>query len=386
MATALRTRILSHPALASLREFFALPPWEGARLTPKRLANLYLARWEHRRGRTRLRSHPVKLTVEATNVCNLECPGCYTGVGDIGRTRGHMSLELWRRLLGELGDYLFEVEFYNWGEPLLGRHVFTMIEEATARGISTTVSTNFSLPFDEARAERLVRSGLTVLGVSIDGARQESYERYRVGGDLAKVLSNCRLVADAKRRLGARTPRMVWEFHVFAHNEADVPQARALATDLGMELAIDKGWVIGPEWNPSGDWQFFNQPKPVRCPFLWGFAVVNNDGGVAPCCGTFFRDDDHGQFDPASPERFHDLWNNARFRTARGLFQAREGDAEARRLACFECPNTINWERWKRHRATGGREESFVPGFTNNDVVNYFWRRRPAPPAGRAAG
>ena len=31
-----------------------------------------------------------------------------------------------------------------------------MIAAATARGIATTVSTNFSLPFDAARAEPLV--------------------------------------------------------------------------------------------------------------------------------------------------------------------------------------------------------------------------------------
>jgi MoaA/NifB/PqqE/SkfB family radical SAM enzyme len=377
-------RLSAHPLVRSTREFFELPPWEGARLTPRRLLNLYRVRWEHRTGRTRLRSHPVKLTVEATNVCNLECPGCYTGIGDIGRARGHLSLPLWRQLLAELGDYLFEVEFYNWGEPLLGRHIYTMVEEAHARGISTTVSTNFSLPFDAERAERLVRTGLTVLGVSIDGARQETYERYRVGGDLAKVLRNCALVADAKRRLGSPTPRLVWEYHVFEHNADDVPRARELARELGMELAVSKGWTIGEEWDRGGEWDFFDRPHAVRCPFLWGFAVVNNDGGVAPCCGTFFGDDDMGRVDERA--RFHDVWNSERFRTARGLFRAREGDAAARRLACFECPNTRNWERWKAHRAGGGTEATYRPDFTMNDVVNYFWSRRPERSSGRAAG
>lgn len=77
-----------------------------------------------------------------------------------------MSLELYRRLLDELGDYLFEVEAFNWGEPLLSPHIGTMIAETTARGIATRVNTNFSVPFDAARAERLVAAGLKVLTVS----------------------------------------------------------------------------------------------------------------------------------------------------------------------------------------------------------------------------
>jgi hypothetical protein len=92
-----------------------------------------------------------------------------------------MTLDL--KLLVELGDYFLEVELHNWGEPLLSKFIYTMIEEAHAIGIWTNVSTNFSIPFEPADAERLVASGLSVLGVSIEGARQETHEQHRVKGD-----------------------------------------------------------------------------------------------------------------------------------------------------------------------------------------------------------
>src|SRR5205085_12641069 len=98
-------------------------------------------------------------------------------------------------------------------------------------------------------AARLVPSRLTVRRVSIDGAHRETYEQYRVKGDLSLVLHNCRLVRDAKRRLNSKWPRMIWEFHVFPHNTEDIDTARELAAELDMELAVDKGWVIGPEWD-----------------------------------------------------------------------------------------------------------------------------------------
>jgi MoaA/NifB/PqqE/SkfB family radical SAM enzyme len=382
-----RRIIASFPAWRFVREIFEPPPWPHARLTWRRRLNLYLARLEHQLGRIRLRSRPVKLTVEATNVCNLRCPACFTGAGEQGRVRSSMSLELYRKLLTELGDTLCELEFYNWGEPLLCKSIDTMIEEASRCGISTTVSTNFSIPFDEHKAERLVSSGLTVLGVSIDGARQETYEQYRVRGDLATVLRNCRLVLEAKRRLGSSTPRMVWEMHVFPHNVGDIELARAMAHELEMEIAVDKGWVIGKDWDPENKWPYAADPIVARCPFLWGFAVVNNDGGVAPCCGSFYREDDMGSIAVKPGElgssSFREVWNGPRFRQARAFYRSRNGGPEARRHICYDCPNTLIWESWRKHRAAGGTRESFQIGFSANDVFHYFWNRRPERPSGK---
>ena len=390
MVRRLLRRITTHPRYAELRQNLQLPEYAGTRFTARRVLNLYLARWESARGRTRLWSRPTKLTVEATNICNLECPACFTGAGDLGRPRSHLSLDLYRQVLAELGPYLLEVEFYNWGEPLLAKHIFPMIEEASAAGAHTTVSTNFSFPFDAGRAERLVSSGLSVLGVSIDGARQETYEQYRRRGKLEKVLENCRTVRDAKRRLGSATPRLVWEFHVFSHNTEDIEEARALARELEMDIAVDKGWVVGSEWDTEGKFRYYADPTPHRCPFLWTQAVINNDGGVAPCCGTFFHEDDMGAL-PAErgapgARSFREIWNNPKFRASRRFFRSRTGSPDEQQLACYECPITKIWENYGQHVAAGGTRETFQVGYSTNDCFNYFWNRRPVPPAAANAG
>ena len=379
----------------TIRGLLQHPGFEGTRVTPRRLMNLWLARWEHRGLRTELRSLPIKLILEATNICNLSCPACFTGDGQVGRARSHMSLELYHKLLEELGPTLWRIELCNWGEPLLGRHVVPMIEAASARGISTLISTNFSVPFDAARAERLVRSGLTVLGVSIDGARQESYERYRVGGDLETVLRNCRLMLEAKKKLGSKTPALNWSFHVFPHNVEDVDLARSMARDLEMTFVVEKGWVIGDEWDPDGRYCYYSDPRPFPCVYLWSYAVVNNDGGVAPCCGSFYREDDMGHLavtpDEMGVASFREAWNGSRFRQARSLYRARTGDGAAARSICFDCPQTVIWERWQQHLGAGGTPETFRPGYGVNDIFNYFWNRRPkradrTPPAGGPPG
>jgi MoaA/NifB/PqqE/SkfB family radical SAM enzyme len=315
-----------------------------------------------------------------TNVCNLKCPACFTGDNQQGRVRGHLAPERYARLLEELGPYLWRVEFCNWGEPLLGKHIYPMIAATTARGVSSLISTNFSVPFDAERAERLVASGLTVMGVSLDGARQETYEKYRVRGDLDTVLRNVRLVIDAKRKLGSRTPKLLWSFHVFPHNTGDIELARSMATELGMEFAVEKGWVVGDEWDPDGRYTYFSEPRPFPCIALWNYAVVNNDGGVAPCCGSFYREDDVGQLadaagDGGSPT-FREIWNGPALRRARELYTKREGDEATRRSICFDCPQTVIWDRWHHHWVGGGTAETFKPGYGVNDIFMHFWNRR----------
>ncbi len=389
MLSRLRKRFLVEPYWVTVvRLFTRVPAYPGAQYTFRRMLNLYRARWEMFWGRTHLRSRPIELSVEATNICNLECPACFTGVGENGRARSHMSLELYRKLMGEVGPYLFEVEFHNWGEPLLAKHLVPMITEAHEAGIRTTLSTNFSLPFTAERAEAIVRAGLDVLGVSIDGARQETYEQYRVGGRLETVLANCRLVRDAKERLGSTTPQLVWEFHVFAHNTDDIALAGTLARELGMELAVVKGWVAGPEWDPERRFNYFGDPAPIPCKYLWHHAVVNNDGGAAPCCGTYYREDDMGQLagTPGAPgsATFQEVWNSDRFQAARRFFTDRTGSDEDRAHICFECPTTKLWERYRQHVAAGGTFAMFGGGHTAQDTFSYFWNRRPTrvvPPA-----
>ena len=376
--------------LDALRAFVRPPQAPRARLTAKRLANLYLARLEHARGAIHLRSLPTKLTIEPVNVCNLRCPACFTGIGAVGRPRSLMSLDLYRQLLRELGDTLFELELCNWGEPLLHDELPVMIEEATARGISTLISTNFSVPFDAARAEALVRAGLTVMGVSLDGTTQESYAAYRVRGQLDRVLANCRLMQEAKRRLGSPFPTIYWSFHVFPHNTEDVARAGELARELDMELVVEKGWVIGEEWGQDSPYQYFKNPTPGRCDFLWTRAVVNNDGGVAPCCGSFYDGDDMGRFDVAAQgdRAFRAVWNGPRFQTARRFYthrpEADAASAEQRAHICYDCPATVMWSRWQGHVAVGGTEATFEPGFRTNDGFNYFWNRRPTRAGGAA--
>ena len=210
-----------------------------------------------------------------------------------------------------------------------------------------------------------------------------------MGGNLETVLANCQKIRDAKRRLGLRTPHVTWIFHVFPHNVYDIATARTMAPELDMELVVEKGWVTGEEWERNGFFKFRDSVKPFPCLFLWNQTVVNSDGGVSPCCGTFYREDDMGTM-ALTPRAngtlpLREVWNGERFRQARRMYQTR-GPAPADDHVCYNCPATILWHQWQEHLARGGDPEAFETDITPNDSFNYFWQRRPpgaAPPRRR---
>lgn len=351
------------------------PMWPGMRLTPKRLLNYWMVRYQWWRGHVKLRGYPLVLTLEANSACNLRCPHCFTGVGEVGRERSLMPMPLYQKIIDELGDYALHVELHNWGEPLLNKNIYEMLRIANDRGLSTLLSTNFSMPFNDEKAEKLVNSGLDLLGFGFDGATQEAYEQYRVGGNLERALGNVRTLLDAKKRLGSKTPHLAWSFHVFEWNYHEVETARKMAEELGVAFAPTKGWVSGPEWDPAAEFEFpGTDPSTERCKYLWTQAIVNNDGGTAPCCMTFYREDDLGV---VGDLRFRDVWNNQRFQDARRLFKSRADAPErAKDLVCHDCPYTITWENYQQHLKHGGTHDSFDPGYTTNDWFNYFFQRR----------
>jgi hypothetical protein len=149
-----------------------------------------------------------------------------------------------------------------------------------------------------------------------------------------------------------------------------------MAADLGIEFQASKGWVAGEEWDPESEFWFpaGTAPGTKRCKYLWSYAIVNNDGRVSACAASFFQEDDYGSVEDAS---FKQVWNNRSFREARRLFRSRSAAGGESGLICYDCPYTIVWENYQRHRAQHLPATSFDPAFTVNDWFNYFFNRRP---------
>jgi MoaA/NifB/PqqE/SkfB family radical SAM enzyme len=211
----------------------------------RKWANYLLVEYQMARGHSLMLGRPYWLAVDPTNFCQLQCPFCPTGAGRGVRDKAALTLEHFERFIGQVGPYVIHIDMMNWGEPTLNKELPGMISCAKRHDIEVKVDSNLN-DLSEAMADGLVRSGLDVLSVSIDGASQETYEKYRVNGKLDSVIDNVRKIVRKKKELGSSTPLLIWQFLVFKHNEHEVELAQKMARELGM----DEGNVI-PAFLPN---------------------------------------------------------------------------------------------------------------------------------------
>jgi MoaA/NifB/PqqE/SkfB family radical SAM enzyme len=307
-------------------------------VTFKKLYNLFFILMNHYFFKTKtVSAFPIKLVIDPTDNCNLNCPLCPTGMNRKGRARGFMDIEKYKIIINENYNYLFGIDLYNWGEPLLHKEIFEMASYAQEKNISVTISSNLNYLTDDM-AEKAVMSGLDKLIVSIDGASGAAYSQYKRGGQLHTVLDNARKIINYKNLHNSKRPVMVWQFLVFRHNEHEIEQAGQMAqetgfnkfivkymrSDMGRELYISDKEKISEsiKWLPSNDslsrYDYNKERKkfrPKNCLFLWTHGVINWDGSVSPCCAVYDESKDFGNaFDE---ESFMKVWNNHRFQAAR---------------------------------------------------------------------
>ena len=120
-------------------------------------------------GRVVVWGRPFMMMVEPTNICNLKCPLCPSGNGEMTRTRGKMGLEDFKRLVDEAGDYLVLLMLWNQGEPFINTDFVEMVRYAHSRRIPTLTSTNGHYIRDMDQARAIVDSGLDELILSNNG-------------------------------------------------------------------------------------------------------------------------------------------------------------------------------------------------------------------------
>lgn len=344
LASRIARRIIGAPtyARASHAVFSVL-----AHATPRRLWNFALVESEFRLRRTHVRGRPYVLVVDPTNVCNLRCPLCPTGLMQHGRRAGMIEWETFKRVVDEAAPWALKVNLFNWGEPLLHTHLFEMIRYARSKNLGTSMSSNMSVPLSDDQIDELVASGLEYLCLSIDGATQETYATYRRRGTLELVLSNVRRLVQRREARGSRTPVLEWQFIPMRHNEHEIEAARALAMETGVDVfrCIPVGLpfdspdaeTLAQKWFPvaargDGVEMSSNEQASSSCYFLYRYLVVNPDGKVSPCCVVSGERNDFGDF---TAEGLDGLWNNSRYRSARGLY--RDGGAVTEPTVCERC-------------------------------------------------
>lgn len=281
-----------------------------------------VARHPHHRGM------PVSISVEPTTSCNLNCPECPSGRKDFHRPRGNISLGEFQHVIDQLKGHLMYLMLYFQGEPLLNPEFFDMVSYARQNKVYTATSTNGHY-LDDDNAKQLVRSGLDRLIISLDGTDQDTYEQYRRGGDIQRVLSGIRNVVKWKKELRSSRPFLIIQFLVFKHNEHQIKDIKKLTKELGVRLELKTAQVYDHEndtlmipesskfsrYKRGGDGKWaLKKPMRNRCSRMWDGAVITWDGRVVPCC---FDKDATYQLGKLDNQSFKEIWKGKAYKDFR---------------------------------------------------------------------
>ena len=188
---------------------------------------------------------PKRLHVEPTVRCNLRCTACCTALAKHARNVPDMPYDTFCRIMDEMAPHLEQLNLYDYGESFIHPRATDMIRYAKSLkpGLKVACSTNGHF-FQTPESQRaIVSSGADEIIFSLDGASQETYGKYRIGGRFEVVVDAMKALVAMKRELGLDKPAVIWRYILFNWNDSDeeMDRARALAREIGVD---DLCWLL----------------------------------------------------------------------------------------------------------------------------------------------
>ncbi|MCL2439056.1 MAG: hypothetical protein FWD15_00930 [Alphaproteobacteria bacterium] len=207
--------------------------------------------------------------------------------------------------IGQFRDFIDKHPFIrhisasSCGEVFLNPDIVPIMKYAFEKGISLDIGTGTNLNTVSLEAlEALVKYRVLHINVALDGACQETYVKYRRGGDFDKVIGHIRTLNEIKRKYNARNPYVNWQYVVLPTNdsESEIKAAKAMASSLDMKIMFVKDWdgytpvdleMIKRETGLDyGSSQMFSMSEGrfLPCFQLFKYPQINWDGRFLGCC------------------------------------------------------------------------------------------------------
>ena len=298
--------------------------------------------------------YPISISFEPTTSCNLRCPECPSGLRAFTRPTGMLKKDFFRQTIDDIHKDILYLIFYFQGEPFLNREFLDMVKYAADKNIYTATSTNAHYLTDEV-ARKTVESGLDRLIISIDGTTQDTYQQYRVGGNIDKVIEGAKNIVKWKKELKSKTPFVFFQFLVVKPNEHQIEEIKKLAKEVGVdEVRFKTAQVYDYENDPNNlipvnekysrykkdsNGNYIAKNKLANhCWKLHHANVITWDGLVVPCC--FDKDASH-RLGNLKTQSFKEVWHNDNYKQFRKELMTSRKNIDI----CANCSEGVSvWE------------------------------------------
>ncbi len=297
---------------------------------------------------------PKKIRLEASTACQLKCPLCPTGKGDIDKWigTGFLKFQDFKNLVDENPE-IHSIELSNWGEIFLNNELVDIIQYAHQKYIQLEANNGVNLnTAKEEVLEALVRYQFHSMTCSIDGTSQDTYSFYRRDGHFKTVIANIKKINAYKKKYGSEFPRLTWQFIAFGHNEHEIEKAQKMAKALNLvfQLKFSGDGAEEALFSPVKNKELVRKKSGLGvatraeyrekytagyladqiCTQLWTSPQINYDGKMLGCCNNYWSD-----FGNVFTDGLSGCLNNDRINYARAMVM---GKKESRQdIPCARC-------------------------------------------------
>ena len=148
-----------------------------------------------------------------TNKCNLSCAHCYINAGPSAQKADELSVEEAKALIDDLANMEIPLLMFSGGEPLVREDFWEMASYARFKGLKVALSTNGTL-ITRSVAKKIKDFGIEYVGVSLDGANEETHDAIRKQpGSFKKSIQALKNCVELDLKCGIRFTVMKQNYH-----------------------------------------------------------------------------------------------------------------------------------------------------------------------------
>lgn len=260
---------------------------------------------------------PNIFIIETNNICNLRCPECAVGTGQITREKGNLGFEKFKIIADKIKPYSKTTYLMIWGEPFLNKDLIKIINYASYFS-KTIISTN-GLLLTEGIATQLINSMLGTIIFSIDGTTQDVYQKYRVGGNLLTVMESLTMLNEMNNKYGNKI-NIIPQFIVFEHNQHQIGEFKKICHLLNLRPSLKAPYISKNSLLSVSDISKYSrktsgtcvelQNMMRNCPDMRTACTILLDGTVVPCCYDY---NGVNRFGNIYDQSVFEIWNSQKF-------------------------------------------------------------------------
>jgi MoaA/NifB/PqqE/SkfB family radical SAM enzyme len=316
------------------------------------------------------------IRMEASTLCQLKCPACIQGNGRADKLgKGYLKYRDFKKFIEE-NPYFRNIELSNYGEIFLNPELRDIIEYAYQKKINLQADNGVNLnTVNKETLEYLVKYKFKLIRVSIDGASNQVYQIYRIGGNFNQVIENIKTINHFKKKYNSQFPLLIWQFIIFGHSEHELIAASKMAQSLNMQFIPKFNWDAA--YSPIRNTEFVRKIMGFSsraehdnktdklymnaCTQFWLMPQINWDGRILGCCVNYWTD-----FGNVFEAGLKSCMHSERYSYAKKMLLGLAGPRED--MPCYNCFHYKEISSKNQHSRIYSLLESYL--------INYFKRMK----------